>query len=257
MWSRRLWATLAYLACAFGIGEAQEKTVNRVDKIHEAIDAVFPGGHFRAEQTTWASGGIDFNGDGMNDLAVIAIGGINNSEVRLLVLAGGVGGGYTPLSVSGEICHVNKWYNLSASTVGKSFEVEFFYSGDATQSSSSTLKFRYNARLNDFELVGREDQSTNHDENTSYRVSVNYLTKTVMHSRRLGKSYIERRTAVDGIEEIVEHSRQAGRYREVKAQFDSSALFRLQGFDCESYYKEDPAGVLPLYIEEDFTVRRR
>jgi hypothetical protein len=208
----------------------------------------------------WANAEGDLDGDGLPDLALVLTGNRGADgprEERLIVLVGKPDGSYKILSVSDEFCHVRKFYNLSTSQLGSSFEVEGVSSGDASHSDSFTLKFRYNVNFNDFELVGREDRSTNYDEDSSYRVSINYLTAVAIQTRHLGKNYIERRYTADGTEEIVQHSRRSSKHKEVKTEFNGTVLFRLQGFDCSRYLDEDPAAILPIHIDEDFKVQRK
>ncbi len=247
----RLVVAVVNLACATATAHAQEPVEART--IKKALDALFPGMQF----DIWGYINRDLNGDGINDLAAVVVSFPTSAprEERLLVLAGGVDGSFTPLSVSGVFCTADKFYELSASPMGDSFEVKGVTSADATHSDSFTFKFRYNAKLSDFELVGREQLSDEYDENSSYRISVNYLTKKVIHSRHLGKSYIERRTTEDGTEKIVEHSRRSGKHKEARTQFDIPVLFRLQGFDCLHW--TDPADMPSLYIDENFKVRRQ
>ena len=207
----------------------------------------------------WANAEGDLDGDGLPDLALVLTGNRGADglrEERLIVLVGKPDGSYKILSVSDEFCHVRKFYNLSTSPRGGSFEVEGFSSEDASHSDSFTLKFRYNVNLNDFELVGREDRSKNDDEGSSYRVSINYLTGVAIQTRHLGTNYIERRYTADGTEEIVQHSRRSSKHKEVKTEFNSTVLFRLQGFDCSKYLHDDPAAILPIHIDEDFKVQR-
>ena len=249
--ARRLLVVVAYLACAVGTAHAHEPDAGHT-AIHKALDATFPGKQF----DVWDSIDHDLNGDGIKDLAAIVVSFPEHSarEERLLVLAGGVDGNLKLLSVSGVFCTANQFYQFSAPQAGDSFEVKGVMSADAARSASFTFKFRYNAKLSDFELIGREQVSDEYDENSSYRISVNYLTKEVIHSRHLGKSYIERRTTEDGTEKIVEHSRRSGKHKEARTKFDIPVLFRLQGFDCLHW--TDPADMPSLYIDEDFNVRR-
>ena len=105
----------------------------------------------------WANAEGDLDGDGLPDLALVLTGNRGADglrEERLIVLVGKPDGSYKILSVSDEFCHVRKFYNLSTSPRGGSFEVEGFSSEDASHSDSFTLKFRYNVNLNDFELIG-------------------------------------------------------------------------------------------------------
>ena len=227
-------------------------------KYQRALAATAP--EFPHLDFIWANAEGDLDGDGLPDLVLVLTGnrGADGArDERLIVLAGKPDGSYKILSVSDEFCSTRKFYDLSTSPQGRSFEVEGVSSGDASHSDSFTLKFRYNVNLNDFELVGREDRSTNYDEDSTYRVSINYLTGVAIQTRQLGKNYIERRITDDGTEEVVKYSRRSSKHKEVKTKFNSTVLFRLQGFDCSRYVDEDPAANLPLRIDEDFNVQRK
>ena len=243
---------IALLVCAKG--DALAQTVgDRFSQINSAIAAIFPNRHF----SIWVGTDGDLNSDGIKDYAAVIIldGSENRHEERLVVLAGTSDGNFKPLSVSGQLCEPQKFYNLDIRR--DSLFVESVQNADASAKYGITLQFRFNSRLGDFELVGNETSSYEYDENSSYIVSVNYLTSVVKHSRYLRKIYFERRTTANGIEEIVEHSRRSGRHKEAITHFDSSVLFRLQGFDCSSDLDPAPAVYPSFYIGEDFKVKRR
>ena len=167
------------------------------------------------------------------------------------MFAGASDGSYTPISVSGQFCEPEKFYNMSIE--GSALIVQAVSYADAARAASFTLQFRYNAKLNDFELIGMEEDSVEYDENSSYKVSVNYLTKVIRLSRHLGKSYIKRSTTADGIEKIVEYSRRSGKHKEARTRFANSTIFRLQGFECGGNSAPDTG----VYIDENFKVHAR
>lgn len=171
----------------------------------------------------------DLGGDGIADLAavVVDLSGSGPREERLLVLAGMPGGGYTPLSVSGQFCRANKFYNLEITAT--SLLVQGVWRAEPSGMDSFTMQFRYNPKLRDFELIGREDLVENYDAGWSYRVSVNYLAKVAVHTRMAGK-----------------------KRKDLKAPLKQPAVLRLSGFDCGDEVPMDPL----IYIKEDFTIRR-
>ncbi len=189
------------------------------------MDAALPTQGF----SIWTSADGDLDGDGLADLAavVVHLSGEGPREERLLVLAGTPGGGYTPLSVSGQFCRVEKFYNLEITA--RSLLVQGVYRAEPSGMDSFTMQFRHNPKLRDFELIGREDLAENYDTLSSYRVSVNYLAKVAIHTRIAGK-----------------------KRKDLKAPLQQPAVLRLRGFRCGD---EDPMNPL-LHINEDFTVRR-
>ncbi len=219
------WATLAILACVSNVVSAQD-VAEKFNRIHAAISAVFPEKHF----SIWEGTEGDLNGDGVSDYAAVVVleekeGG---REERLVVFAGTSDGNYKPLSVSGRFCEPQKFYGLSS---GKNaLFVRVFNYADAARSDSYTLQFRYNVTLKDFELIGEEGGEENHEDGSYYRVSINYLTKTVIHSRKSGKKK----------KEVV-----------VRLKSDSTIL-RLQGFECSG---QGTAG--NVYIDENFNVQNK
>lgn len=251
MSTRHWWAALALLTCLSDVFGAQD-VAEKFARIHQAIGAAFPEKQF----WVWEGTEGDIDRDGIRDYAAVVVleekdGGREN---RVVVFSGMSDGKYKSLSVSGRFCEARKFYGL---TIGvNTLFVQVFSHADSAGSESSTLQFRYNEKLADFELVGREDRSTNYDENSSHKVSINYLTGVAIQARHLGTNYIERRYTADGTEEIVQHSRRSSKHKEVKTKFNSTVLFRLQGFDCPRYLDEDPAAILPIHIDEDFKVQR-
>lgn len=238
------------LVCAVGTSQSQEPNAARAANIQKAIEVVF------AEIPFSNRGSVedDLNGDGQNDvIAIVHLSQPNAaSEFRLLVLAGGANDSFIPLSVSGDFCSANKFYDITTSPVQKSFEVKMVGSADATHAESFTLKFRHNAKLNDFELVGWENLSNNYDEQTVFRESFNYLTKMVTVSRHLGKNYIKRHTSANGTERITNFSRRSAKYKEVKVPFNAPKSAMLQGFDCFQNAVDSP-----IYITEDFQIQKK
>jgi hypothetical protein len=196
----------------------------------------------------------DINGDGINDYAAVIVlsdGKEGRREERLVVFAGASDGSYKPISVSGQFCEPKKFYNISIGM--NALIVQAVSYADAARTASFTLQFRYKAKLNDFELIGMEEESVEYDDNSSYKVSVNYLTKVARYSRYLGKSYIKRSITADGIEKIFKYSRRSGKHKEAKTQFYNSTISRLQGFECGGNSAPDTV----VYIDENFKVHTR
>lgn len=147
-------------------------------------------------KSVWAIAEGDLNGDGIHDLALLLTGqkGENDPrEERLFVLTGNPDGSYRLLSVSAEFCHPSKFYNLDIKK--NSLFVEAVEAVDATGISSYTLQFRYNAKLHDVELIGREENSHSYkrEENSDGdkedyedRTSSNYLTGKIIHTTKRG-----------------------------------------------------------------------
>ncbi len=128
----------------------------------------------------------DLNGDGIADVALLLTGskgGDAPREERLVVLAGLADGAYKLLSVSGEFCHPSKFYNLDLRE--RSLFVEAVQAADASRHGSSTLQFRYSARLGDLDLIGEEMRSVEYGNGDEERTSSNFLTgqriSTVKH----------------------------------------------------------------------------
>lgn len=225
MISRRLPCTFAALVCAAGAALAQDAAAQRAAQLQAAVDAALSSKAFHIATSTEG----DLDGDGIADLAavVVNLSGEGPREERLLVLAGTPGGGYTPLSVSGQFCRVEKFYNLDIARA--SLWVQGVSSAEPSGMNSFTMQFRYNPKLRDFELIGKDDLAENYDTASSYRVSVNYLAKVAVHTRIAGK-----------------------KRKDLKAPLQQPAVLRLRGFHCGD---EGPMGPA-IYINEDFTVRR-
>jgi hypothetical protein len=168
-----------------------------------AIAAMFPNEKY----IEWGSTEGDWNEDGIKDLAMILSGPGDNH--RLVVLAGVFGGGYFPLSISSSYCDAPKFYNLDEK--GASLFVTQVYNADENGSVSNTLKFRFNKKLADFELIGREDISRSHQDKSYDRLSVNYPAGLA-----------------------IEYKRVRGHIKATKrSRFAAPQLARLNGFACD------------------------
>ena len=114
-----------------------------------------------AQQTfvEWTSTTGDWNGDGVQDLALVLneVNGPSDApmEIRLVVLAGTPGGRYTLLSASASYCSAQKFFNLEAK--GASLLVTAVDKAEDNASGNTTLQFRFNPKRGDFELIGREN----------------------------------------------------------------------------------------------------
>jgi hypothetical protein len=196
-------------------------------RVQAAINAVLPEKDF----SIWERTEGDINGDEVQDWAAVVVHqpNVGSREERLVVFAGTSDGHYEPLSVSGGFCEPRKFYNL---TIRKnSLFVQAVENADATSASSFTLQFRYNAKLKDLELVGEETLNENYEDGSYYRVSTNYLTKTVIHTRQSGK-----------------------KKKEVVSRLNNApAILRLQGFDCSAHGSADSI----VYIDENFGVQEK
>lgn len=179
----------------------------------------------------WARAEGDLNGDTIPDVALVLTGqkGDGPREERLVVLTGSANGDYQVFSVSGELCHPGKFYNLDIRE--RSVFVQAVEYADSARFSGFTLQFRYSAARQDLELIGEQIDEENYDENSLYRVSINYLTKTAIHTRDAGK-----------------------RQKEAKAQLTTSLMIHpLQQFDCGNRSLPES----PLYIDEAFKVHHQ
>jgi hypothetical protein len=159
----------------------------------------------------WTSAEGDFNEDGIIDLAMIITLDLENGplEKRLLVLAGAAAGKYTLLSVSGEYCDAQKFYNLDAK--GTSLFVTEVHKADGDGSTTNTLQFRFNKKLNDLELIGRENIWESFQNNSYGRLSVNYPAGLA-----------------------IEYERVRGHLKATKrSRFTAPQLARLNGFACD------------------------
>jgi len=144
----------------------------------------------------WASTEGDVNGDGIHDMAMVLTGSKTENdpmEERLFVLAGSSDGTYKVLSISAEFCHPSKFYNLDIEK--SSLFAQMVEYADANRVSSYTLQFRYNSKLGDLELIGKEENGENYEDGSMERTSTNYLTGKVIHTTKIGsksKTRIER-----------------------------------------------------------------
>ncbi len=169
-----------------------------------AIAALFPTKKF----VEWTSTEGDLNGDGIKDLAMILTQEDEPGEKRLVVLAGVHGRKYSPLSVSSKYCDAQKFYNLKAE--GPSLFVEEVHRADDPL-ITNTLQFRFNKKLVDLELIGKENISESLQDKEYHRLSVNYPA---------------------GVAIVYERIR--GRIKATKrSQFAVPPLARLNGFDCD------------------------
>ena len=177
-----------------------------------AIAAMFPN----EEYVEWTSAHGDWNADGAKDLAMILVRSgastYDSSSIRLVVLAGMSEGKLTPLSVSSSYCSAQKFFNLEAK--GRSLFVSEVHKSDSDGQATNTLQFRFNSKLGDFELIGREDVWESFHENIYGRMSVNYLNGASVEYERLG-----------------------GRVKEkTNNRFSVSQLARLSMFDCDGFF---------------------
>jgi hypothetical protein len=190
----------------------------------QALEAHYPDRQF----SVWTIASGDLNGDGIDDLALIVTAprATTQHDERLLVFAGKRDKSWTPLALSAEFCHARKFYQLDIAR--SALFVQGFTAADSDAASSFTLQFRYSARRNDLELIGREELSEEYAQQASYRVSTNYLSGVVLHERR-----------------------EKSKRKQARAQMPRAAeLMRLNGFDCLNYSEGEP----PLHINDDFTV---
>ena len=132
--------TLSFIAClatAATTAYAQPPTYARPEA---AVAALFPQRTF----VEWTSTTGDWNGDGVQDLALILneVNGPSDApmEIRLVVLAGTPGGQYTPLSASASYCRAQKFFNLEAK--GTSLFVTAVDKAEDQNSGNTTLQFR-------------------------------------------------------------------------------------------------------------------
>ncbi|RYH29037.1 MAG: hypothetical protein EON54_22840 [Alcaligenaceae bacterium] len=179
----------------------------------------------------WGAAEGDLNGDGVLDMALLLTGRKGESPIqeRLFFLAGTSDGSYQVLSVSGEFCRPSKFYNLDIKN--NALFVQAVYYADAARFSGYTLQFRYNAKIKDLEHIGEQQDDEDYSSGAYSRVSLNYLTKAAIHSRRAGKKYKEAR----------------GRMT------DAPGILPLNGFVCEGYGMTSSS----LYIGESFKVHEK
>ena len=173
-----------------------------------AIAALFRNVKF----VEWNSTVGDWNGDGIEDLAMILSqteGPVDQPrQIRLVVLAGMPRGKYSLMSVSSSYCSAQHSYNIGAE--GTSLFVNAIHKMDGP--ITDTLHFRFNKKLEDFELIGRENVYESSEDKFYGSLSVNYLA---------------------GLQIVYERRR--GRIKEKKSRFAVSQLARLNGFECDKY----------------------
>jgi len=162
----------------------------------------------------WANAEGDVNGDGIPDVAMLLTGNRTENdprEERLVVLTGKPDGGYKVLSISAEFCHPSKFYNLEIAK--NSLFAQMVEYADSSRISSYTLQFRYNAKINDLELIGEETNSESYEEGSIERTSTNHLTGAVIHTTKVGEN---------------------GETKTRTEQIGKSALPKLNGYSCGS-----------------------
>jgi hypothetical protein len=166
----------------------------------------------------WVSTEGDLNGDGIKDLAMILTHNPEDEplEIRLVVLVGVSTGGYLPLSISSKYCVAQKFYNLKAE--GPSLFVYEVHKADGDGEVTNTLQFRFNKKLADLELIGRENIYESFQNKSYGRTSVNYPAGTTIVYER-----------IHGRIKATERSR-----------FVAPPLARLNGFDCDKYFDGKP-----------------
>lgn len=128
-------------------------------------------------QFVWAQTEGDLNGDGLPDVAMLLTGSTGTDagrDERLVVLAGTPAGGYRVLSVSADFCHPSKFYNLEVQR--GALLVEAVETADASRLGSTTWRLRYNARLQDLELIGEDTRSEDEKAGEAEHGSTNFLT---------------------------------------------------------------------------------
>lgn len=193
--SRFLFAFITLLTMAI-TATAQPREFSSAEA---AVAALYPGQKF----VEWASTTGDWNGDGIQDRALVLneVDGRSDGpmEIRLVVLTGTKTGRYLPLSASSSYCAAQKFYNVEAK--GTSLFVTAVDKAEGDVLASTTLQFRFNQRRGDFELIGKENVWE--VEGKEYgRSSVNYPAgKLITYERVKGrtKSSKEKRFAVPSL----------------------------------------------------------
>lgn len=175
-----------------------------------AVAALFRDDKF----SEWTSTQGDWNGDGIQDIAMILTnaGGSGDGplQIRLAVLAGVPGGKYALMSASSSYCSAQKFFNLEAK--GASLFVTAVHKAEGDALINETLQFRFNRKLADLELIGKESISETYGREYD-RTSVNYLSGVV-----------------------IDYERVRGRIQaKAKKSFPVPQLVKLNGFDCERY----------------------
>jgi hypothetical protein len=179
-----------------------------------ALAAIFPN----KKTWVWTQDEGDLNGDGLKDLAILLVVDVESEkrQNRLIVLSGEAGGKYSVLSVSSEYCPAQKFYNLLIK--GSSLHVEEVHRVDADNMVTNAIQFRFNKKLADFELIGRENQWEVDQDNSGRGLSVNYITGTAKNYERV-----------------------KGRIKSQKtSRFPALPLAQLNGFDCEKHLPREP-----------------
>ena len=175
-----------------------------------AVAALFPQQTF----VEWTSTTGDWNGDGVQDLALILneVNGPSDApmEIRLVVLAGTPGGQYTLLSASASYCRAQKFFNLEAKD--SSLFVTAVDKAEGDVSATTALQFRFSPQRGDFELIGKENLWEVQGKEYG-RTSVNYLAgKLTLYERVKGRVKVNK-----------------------EKRCEAPRLARLNGFDCNSY----------------------
>lgn len=173
-------------------------------KSQAAVDALFPHQGF----SIWNAASGDLNDDGIDDLALILTnsnGPYERSE-RLAVLSGHTDGKFTIISLSGEFCKVRQFYNLDIE------RKTLLITGYSSSSSHFSMRFRYNEKRKDLELIGEDQHNKDDVAETADTLSMNHLTKTISYSKINGR-----------------------KRREASAQMKPRELIGLKGFDCLTY----------------------
>lgn len=209
---RRLRSSLWLVALVAGLNAvAQPREYANSD---EAISALFPGQKFAESDRTTG----DFNGDGIKDLALIITLFYDSEpmQTRLVVLVGSTGGRYSTMSASSKYCDAQKFFVLEAK--GSSLFVTEVHKADADGSTTNTLQFRFNNKLADLELIGRENVYEAFQKKSYGRTSVNYPAgMTIVYERMGGRIKVKERS-----------------------RFTAPLLARLNGFDCDKYFDGKP-----------------
>jgi hypothetical protein len=179
----------------------------------------------------WNAAYGDINADGFTDAAVILTSPRENGErdERLLVLLGSSSGVYTVLSASATYCRTRHHYQLEIR--GTSLFVQGVTGIYPRDISSSTLRFKFNRKMRDFELVGKENlqEDTEQEGGSIYREIADYTRGMAVHSRKKGRRYVE-----------------------VKQRLPGAPLVRLNGFDCQNH--DFPHA--NVYVDKDFSIKR-
>jgi hypothetical protein len=205
-------STLWLVALVAGLNAvAQPREYSNTD---EAISALFPG----QKLAEWDRTAGDFNGDGIEDLALIITLFYDNEpmQTRLVVLAGSPGGRYSTMSASSRYCNAQKFFGLQAN--GSSLFVTEVHKADADGSTTNTLHFRFNKKLADLELIGRENIYESLHDKSYGRTSVNYPAgMTIVYERIRGRIKVKERS-----------------------RSNAPPLAKLNGFDCDKYFYAKP-----------------